>query len=183
MQCVTGPTDSARGQHERVGYKFTGDFVVKKTLLTATLTCTLSHSTLLRNAIGPQVFEELTYLLNSVRHDNSRVLLISSSMNVFCSGLDLHYFLKKHFNTTEKMLDALRLFLLELTAFPKPIVLGVNGAAVGLGAALLPLCDVVYASDKAVFSMPYAQLGQTPEAGASHTLPSLLGGALIAEEC
>ena len=44
---------------------------------------------------------------------------------------------------------------------------------------MLPLCDVVYASDKASFFLPYAQLAQTPEGCASYTLPQALGMAMV----
>jgi len=66
-----------------------------------------------------------------------------------------------------------------LIAFPKPVVVAVNGAAVGFGMALLALCDVVYASDKASFCCPYTRLCQTPEACASYTLPKILGSAMV----
>jgi chromodomain protein Y len=55
----------------------------------------------------------------------------------------------------------------------------VTGPAIGLGSALLPLCDIVYASDKATFYMPYAQLSQTPEGCASFTLPNIVGIAMV----
>lgn len=55
----------------------------------------------------------------------------------------------------------------------------VPGAAIGLGATILPLCDIVYASDKASFFMPYAQLAQTPEGCASYTLPDIVGNAMV----
>ena len=44
---------------------------------------------------------------------------------------------------------------------------------------MLPLCDVVYASDKATFFLPYAQLAQTPEGCSSYTLPQALGMAMV----
>ena len=62
-----------------------------------------------------------------------------------------------------------------LVSYPKPIVAGVQGACIGLGATLLPLFDVVYASDSAHFCLPYAKLGQVPEGGATYTFPTLLG--------
>ncbi len=60
-----------------------------------------------------------------------------------------------------------------LTTFPKPVVAAVNGPAIGLGVALLPLCDIIYASDKASFYCPFTKLGQTPEGGASLTFPQV----------
>jgi len=72
-------------------------------------------------------------------------------------------------------------FVNALITFPKPVVVAVNGPAVGFGMALLALCDVVYASDKASFSCPYTRLCQTPEACASYTLPKILGSAMVSE--
>ncbi|KAF8571005.1 hypothetical protein P879_03418 [Paragonimus westermani] len=76
---------------------------------------------------------------------------------------------------SQQLAAALRTFLLALVAFPKPIVAGVNGPAMGLAVAILPLCDLVYVSDAATFQLPYTQLGQTPEGGVSFTLCSLIG--------
>ncbi len=70
-------------------------------------------------------------------------------------------------------------FVKALTTFPKPIVAAVNGVAIGLGMALLPLCDIIYASDKATFYCPYSRLAQTPEGCASHTFPSVMGLAMV----
>lgn len=63
--------------------------------------------------------------------------------------------------------------------FPKPLVAGVQGAAIGLGVTMLPLFDMVFASDKATFQTPYAQMGQVPEGGATLTLPYMLGHAAV----
>lgn len=66
-----------------------------------------------------------------------------------------------------------------LIGFPKLLVAVINGAAIGLGVAMLPLFDIVYASDKASFYCPYSRLAQTPEACASYTLPLCMGNAMV----
>ncbi|KAF1383146.1 hypothetical protein PFLUV_G00128270 [Perca fluviatilis] len=68
-----------------------------------------------------------------------------------------------------------RTFVNSFIQFRKPIVAAVNGAALGLGAALLPLCDVVWANEKAWFQTPYASYGQTPDACSSFTFPRIMG--------
>ena len=70
-------------------------------------------------------------------------------------------------------------FVNVLSTFPKPIVAAVNGPAVGVGVAIVALCDVVYASDKASFYCPYAKLCQTPEGCSSYTLPKVMGIAMV----
>lgn len=73
------------------------------------------------------------------------------------------------------MICIFRDFLKALVQFPKPIVAGVNGNAMGLGVTMLPLFDLVIANDKAEFYLPYAKLGQVPEGGATYTFPYLFG--------
>lgn len=55
----------------------------------------------------------------------------------------------------------------------------VNGPALGLGAAILPLCDVVWANEKAWFQTPYASYGQTPDACSTFTFPRIMGLASV----
>jgi len=40
-----------------------------------------------------QVFQELQDVFHNAQSDDSRVLLLTGSGNVFCSGIDLHYLL------------------------------------------------------------------------------------------
>ena len=70
-------------------------------------------------------------------------------------------------------------FLKCLAGFPKPLIAGVHGPTVGLGVTMLPLFDMVFASDKATFHTPYARLGQVPEGAATLTLPYMLGYTLV----
>lgn len=63
--------------------------------------------------------------------------------------------------------------------FKKPIVVAINGPALGLGASILPLCDVVWASERAWFQTPCAALHITPSGCSSYTFPQILGVALV----
>jgi crotonobetainyl-CoA hydratase/dehydration protein DpgD len=55
--------------------------------------------------------------------------------------------------------------LTERFGFSKPVVARVDGYALGGGFELVLACDVVVASDRAVFGLPEARLGLVPGAG------------------
>ncbi|ELU14698.1 hypothetical protein CAPTEDRAFT_122924, partial [Capitella teleta] len=148
----------------------------------------LDTQTQCKNALNPKVLKELVQVLHAAKYDDSALLLLTGSGNVFCSGVDLPYLLGDDVSSpvdkrqcVYEMAKSIREFISALVQFPKPAVAAVNGPAVGLGMALLPLCDIVYASDKATFSCPYTRLGQTPEGGASLTLPQTMGLAMSSE--
>ncbi|XP_045192755.2 chromodomain Y-like protein isoform X2 [Mercenaria mercenaria] len=142
----------------------------------------LNTHTKMKNALNPLVMQEISSALNAAKYDDSNLVMFSGLCNVFCSGVDLHYLTvgdKKV--AARQMADALRDLVRKFITFPKLIVAVVTGPAIGLGSTLLPLCDIVYASDKATFYMPYAQLSQTPEGCASFTLPNIVGIAMANE--
>lgn len=58
-------------------------------------------------------------------------------------------------------------------------MVAINGPALGLGASILPLCDVVWASERAWFQTPCAALHITPSGCSSYTFPQILGVALV----
>ncbi|XP_071959519.1 chromodomain Y-like protein 2 [Antedon mediterranea] len=138
-----------------------------------------------RNSLNPKVFHELTTILTNSVKDSNSVFLLHGAGNIFCSGVDLG-FLAHRCNESRKkaarqMSEAIRKFIDTLINFPKIIVAAVNGSATGLGSAILPLCDIVYASDKAVFSTPYGSLAQVPEGCSSVTFPACMGTAMANE--
>lgn len=46
---------------------------------------------------------------------------------------------------------------------------------------MLALCDVVYASDEASFSVPFSSTIQSPEACSSYTFPRIMGNSFATE--
>ncbi|XP_018365958.1 PREDICTED: uncharacterized protein LOC108763108 isoform X2 [Trachymyrmex cornetzi] len=150
------------------------------------LILTPSSSTKIRNALSLQVMQEFKEALSILKRDDEcRVVLLTSTGTSFCEGLDLSTLL--HSNKDERrsvaqeLAHAVKDFIKSLATFNKPIVAGVQGAAIGLGVTMLPLFDLVIASDKATFCTPYGKLGQIAEGAAVFTLSHILGSAITSE--
>ncbi|XP_042225363.1 nucleoporin nup211-like isoform X2 [Homarus americanus] len=137
-------------------------------------------TTKMKNALNSRVLRELCEALNILKRDESvRMVLLTATGSTFCQGVDLtalqHHNIETRKKNAENLVRGIKDFLKALVQFPKPIVAGVNGNAMGLGVTMLPLFDLVIANDKAEFYLPYAKLGQVPEGGATYTFPNLFG--------
>ena len=65
----------------------------------------------------------------------------------------------------------------QLASFPKPLICAVNGMALGIGATMLGLADLVFMSTEARIRCPFTALAVAPEAASSFTFPSAHGPA------
>ncbi|KAK6294449.1 hypothetical protein J4Q44_G00352790 [Coregonus suidteri] len=145
----------------------------------------LSSQTSDNNALTPEIMKEVCRALGNAAADDSKLLLLSAVGSVFCSGLDPSYLIGRlstdRRKESSRIADAVRDFVLAFIHFKKPIVVAINGPALGLGASILPLCDVVWASERAWFQTPCAALRLTPSGCSSYTFPQILGVALTNE--
>lgn len=145
----------------------------------------LSSQTTDNNALTPEIMKEVCRALGNAAADDSKLLLLSSVGTVFCSGLEPSYLIGRlstdRRKESSRIADAVRDFVLAFIHFKKPIVVAINGPALGLGASILPLCDVVWASERAWFQTPCAALHLTPSGCSSYTFPQILGVALANE--
>ncbi|MBN3308024.1 CDYL protein, partial [Amia calva] len=133
------------------------------------------------NSLNPDVMKEVQSALTTAAADDSKLVLLSAVGSVFCFGLDFIYFIRRltddRKRESTKMAESIRTFVNTFIQFKKPIIVAVNGPAVGLGASILPLCDVIWANEKAWFQTPYTTFGQTPDACSSLTFPRIMGVA------
>ncbi|XP_060644167.2 chromodomain Y-like protein 2 [Anolis sagrei] len=145
----------------------------------------LSSQTSDNNALTPEIMKEVRRALCNASADDSKLLLLSAVGSVFCSGLDYSYLIGRLSSDRRKesarIAEAIRDFVKAFIQFKKPIVVAINGPALGLGASILPLCDIVWASEKAWFQTPYATIRLTPAGCSSYTFPQILGVALANE--
>src|SRR5690606_29048199 len=72
-------------------------------------------------------------------------------------------------------LHGYRGFIPVLEEFDKPLLAAVNGVAVGIGATMLPYCDLVWIEQDARCKVPFVTLGVTTEAAGSLLLPQRMG--------
>lgn len=132
-----------------------------------------------KNAITEAMYAALHEALDAAREDASvRVVLLGGAPGMFTAGNDLADFLQ-HPPTGED--SPVFRFLHALVEFPKPIVVAVDGAAIGIGTTLLLHCDLVVATPRASFALPFAKLALVPEAGSSFLLPLVAGYHRAAE--
>ncbi|KAB0354833.1 hypothetical protein FD755_022292 [Muntiacus reevesi] len=128
-----------------------------------------------------QVMKELQSALSTAAADDSKLVLLSAVGSVFCCGLDFIYFIRRltddRKRESARMAEAIRNFVNTFIQFKKPIIVAVNGPAIGLGASILPLCDVVWANEKAWFQTPYTTFGQSPDGCSTVMFPKIMGGA------
>jgi 2-(1,2-epoxy-1,2-dihydrophenyl)acetyl-CoA isomerase len=131
----------------------------------------------LMNALNAQMRAEITAALRDLG-PRMRVLVLTGEGRAFCSGqdlgdgdsvndLDLGRILREEY---EPMLRAIH-------DCPVPVIAAVNGAAAGAGANLALACDVVIATQSAVFLQAFARIGLIPDAGGTYWLPRLVGFA------
>jgi enoyl-CoA hydratase/carnithine racemase len=119
----------------------------------------------------------------------TRVVLLHGTGGVFTAGNDLLDFAnnppvgKAAAELDEKGLPRHPLLRLlhTLPRFEKPMVAAVQGPAVGIGVTMLLHCDLIYAGEGARFSLPFVNLGLSPEAGSSLLLPRIMGHTRAAE--
>lgn len=132
-----------------------------------------------KNSITSAMYAAMADAVKLAADDASiRVLAFQGHETVFCAGNDIGDFIKNPPATGD---SPVFLFLRGIAEFPKPLIAGVSGAAVGIGTTMLLHCDLVYAGDNAVFAMPFVNLGICPEAASSLLLSQMLGYHRAAE--
>jgi 2-(1,2-epoxy-1,2-dihydrophenyl)acetyl-CoA isomerase len=65
----------------------------------------------------------------------------------------------------------------------KPVIVAVNGPAIGLGATHILSADVRVAAESATFSFPFLRLGAMPECGSTALLTRLIGFGRAMDLC
>ncbi|XP_063981807.1 titin-like [Diachasmimorpha longicaudata] len=180
-----GKTREQRGKDSKVQFS-NKEINVQRHANLVQLILTPSTTSKIRNGITLQMMQEFREVLSVLKKDDScRVVLLTSTGSSFCEGLELSSLLEENKDVrranAQLLADGVKDFIKSLATFNKPIVAGVQGSAVGLGVTMLPLFDLVIASDKASFSTPYGKLGQIAEGAAVFTLSHVLGSAVTSE--
>ena len=119
-----------------------------------------------RNAFDGAMVRELHDAVAAASaRDDVRVIVLAGRGSVFCAGADLEWMKKVAGFTRDKNLaDARGLFELfeTIDRSPKAVVACVQGAALGGGAGLAAVADIVVAEEEAEFGFTEVRLGLVP---------------------
>ena len=114
------------------------------------------------NALTRTLNDELTAALDRISEtDDVRVVILTGAGKVFCAGADLKGRaevikgpgdLVAHSRRTRECFHAIR-------ECAKPVVVAINGAALGSGVAMVASADILVASEKATLGLPEVDVG------------------------
>jgi enoyl-CoA hydratase len=136
------------------------------------------------NAIDRVAHEELARFFTELAVDPlTDVVILSGVGRAFSAGGDLDHI--------QTMIDDPSIFIDDLPSVkrvvfgmldcPKPIIAKLNGAAVGLGATVALLCDVIFAVPTAKIGDPHVKVGFAAGDGGAVIWPHLIGHARAKE--
>lgn len=119
-----------------------------------------------RNAFNSEVIGELRDVFAEITAaDDIRAVVLAGEGKVFCGGADINWMrasleLSFEANVTdaERMSDMFR----AIDNTPKPVIGAIHGAALGGGAGLAAVCDIVIAADDTIFGFTEVKLGIIP---------------------
>lgn len=136
-----------------------------------------------RNALREQTAAEILRVLEAAESCPAvRAVVLHGSRDFFCAGVDTGAFAMPEggpyeqwrLRRTSRQIS--RLFR-TLPEFTKPILVAVEGFALGGGFELALMCDIVVAARTAQFGLTEVKLGMLPGGGGTQTLARAIGRA------
>jgi methylglutaconyl-CoA hydratase len=119
-----------------------------------------------RNAFNQEAIAELADWAETIGADcDVRVVVVAGAGPSFCAGADVTWMSKTIGYTEAQNLEDARAaadMFAALDALQVPLVARVQGAALGGGAGLAAVCDIVVAEENAVFGFTEVKLGILP---------------------
>jgi cyclohexa-1,5-dienecarbonyl-CoA hydratase len=124
------------------------------------------------NLLNERVLCELASGINFLGEQrNIKLIVLDSAGKTFCGGIELGEYTQRR---VFQLLDAFHMAFSAMLDMSKPLLVVVNGPALGGGAELAALGDLVIATPKARFAQPEIKLGVFPPLAAA-ILPYILG--------
>ena len=132
------------------------------------------------NALCLELMAELRDALKTLDSDpNVRAIVITGNARAFAAGADIKQMSEKN------AIDMLKIDQFstweQIRRTKKPLIAAVSGFALGGGCELAMLCDMIVASETAVFGQPEIKIGVMPGAGGTQRLTRAVGKALAME--
>ena len=141
------------------------------------LTITLNRPDKLNSVIEPMAKQLQDSLADAAENNKVRCVLLTGNGKAFCAGQDLPEVVDKgdDYELGDTVRRSYNPIIKAIRHLEKPVVCAVNGTAAGAGANIALACDLVLASDNAVFVQSFSKIGLIPDSGGTFFLPRLVG--------
>lgn len=130
------------------------------------------------NAMNLELIDGLFEAVKRCEDPSIRAVILRGNGRCFCAGGDVKAFkqlLDQGKAIIPEMPDHLHAMVEDLRRLEKPVLASVHGAAAGAGTPLAICCDLVVASEDAVFNYAYARIGLSPDGSSTWFLPRHVG--------
>jgi enoyl-CoA hydratase/carnithine racemase len=126
------------------------------------------------NAMSPELMAQLATALEAIdTAREARAVVIAGHDRAFAAGADLKAMRDRSLQTV--LTQAAHRFWTRLAAMEVPLVAAVSGYAFGGGCELALACDLIVASETAVFSQAEISVGIIPGGGGTQRLARTIG--------
>ena len=133
-----------------------------------------------RNALSNEIVDGLVKAAEEIERDRRvRAAVLSGDGEVFCAGGDLKAFAGGGTFSADRA-GAVHDGLLGLHRSPAPVIVAIQGAAIGYGLGLACACDIRLAAEGAFFQAGFTGIGLSPNSTTSYFLPRLFGPSVAA---
>lgn len=135
------------------------------------------------NAMGLDLYQDIKTACQVVREDEKiKVLIITGAGRGFSAGGNIGDLLSYQNKDRLKLrIESAGIAVQTLYDLNKPVIAAVNGPVAGAGLSLMMACDLVIASENAVFGFTFSQIAFCPDCGCSYFLFNKVGHQKAAE--
>ena len=129
-----------------------------------------------RNALSPQLLLDLCDAFRLLQDESGIYsVILTGAGTAFCAGLDLKAMAEDESGLGVYAIHAQHDITAAMTAFDRPIIVGVNGVAATGGFELALMGDILLAASGARFADTHCRVGLAPGWGLSQKLARIIG--------
>src|SRR2546423_2474106 len=131
-----------------------------------------------RNSVDSETVRLLRDACKESAEDGTRVVVLTGAGDSFCAGADLAATSERDiasYDVTKALRENVSPTILAIRSLPVPVIARVHGHAVGVGCNYALACDLIIASEQALFGQVFVKIGLMPDGGSTYFLPRLVG--------